>query len=163
MNMRNDRPSQIEKVIKERSKRKWWQRAVSILSAVAVFCTTYAMILPAITWERSLLCEIPAHRHNESCYEMKIVPGEKELVCLETEHEHGPDCYIVTDNLICGLEESEGHKHGPSCSVQTLICTEDEHEGHKHGEGCFNEAGELICALEESEGHFHSEACYRTD
>ena len=157
MNMRNDRPSQIEKVIKERSKRKWWQRAVSILSAVAVFCTTYAMILPAITWERSLICEIPEHRHNESCYEMKIVPGEKELVCLETEHEHGPECYIVTDNLICGLEECEGHTHGEGCfdEAGVLTCTHEESEGHSHSEACYEK--ELNCQIPE---HVHSDSCW---
>ena len=134
--------SQADRYTKEHKKKKRWQKVVTALAAVAVFCTTYALILPAITWERSLVCEIPEHQHEDSCYEIVTVPSEKELVCPETEHVHGPGCYIVTDNLICGLEE---------CA------------GHTHGEGCFDEAGELICNIEESEGHSHSETCYEKE
>lgn len=38
---------------KKYRRRRIWLRVVSALSSVAVFCTVYALILPAITWEAS--------------------------------------------------------------------------------------------------------------
>ena len=35
--MRSVKQSQAEKYVKEHQKRKWWQRCVSVLAAVAVF------------------------------------------------------------------------------------------------------------------------------
>ena len=39
-----------------RKNRKRWYRAVSILSCFVVFCTVYALILPAITMEKQTYC-----------------------------------------------------------------------------------------------------------
>ena len=41
-----------EKHIKNRRKRKLWYRAVSLMAAVTVFVTTYALILPAVALTR---------------------------------------------------------------------------------------------------------------
>ena len=46
-------------------KRRWYQ-IVTCLAGVVVFCTTYALILPAITLEKQ--CDIPEHTHTDTCY-----------------------------------------------------------------------------------------------
>ena len=151
----------LQRKIKELNRRIQWQRIMAALSAVAIFCTTYIMVLPAITWERSLVCELPEHRHAESCYETVLVPAEEQLICGQEAHTHGVECYEKT--LICTEAEHAGHAHVAECYEKTLVCTEAEHAGHTHGEGCFNEAGELICGLAETQGHAHGKDCYRYD
>ena len=51
-------------------RRKIWHKIVSFMAAVVVFCTTYALILPAITLEKQLICTIDdiEHVHDETCY-----------------------------------------------------------------------------------------------
>lgn len=51
-------------------RRKIWHKVVSFMAAVVVFCTTYALILPAITLEKQLICTIDdiEHVHDETCY-----------------------------------------------------------------------------------------------
>lgn len=48
------------------------RRLVSILSCIVVFCTTYALILPAVTLERDDIvyyCGKEEHQHTDECYE----------------------------------------------------------------------------------------------
>lgn len=73
--------------------RRIWKRMLRVFSIITVFCTTYALILPAITWERSLVCVIPEHRHSGSCYETVTVPAGILLICGMEEHAHGDGCY----------------------------------------------------------------------
>lgn len=162
--MRSRKQTQTEKYVKEHQKRKWWQRGVSVLAAIAVFCTTYAMILPAITWERSLVCELPEHHHEESCYEVTTIPAEKELVCLDEEHVHTDECYetIIEEHeekvLVCQLEE---HEHSAACfdappaEDDGYYCGQIEHI-HSEKKYCFFEDGSLKCSIPE---HVHSLAC----
>ena len=42
----------IEQFIRAKRKLKRWQKAVSVMAAVVVFVTTYALILPAITLDK---------------------------------------------------------------------------------------------------------------
>ena len=42
----------------EQRRRKRWQKAVCGMAAVVVFCTTYALILPAITMSSDTICGI---------------------------------------------------------------------------------------------------------
>ena len=58
-----------EKKLKAKRKRKIWQKIVAVATCGIVFCTTYALILPAITMEHDdVYCGIEAHQHAESCY-----------------------------------------------------------------------------------------------
>lgn len=50
-----------DKYKKNRLHRKRWHRAVTTLAAIVVFCTVYALILPAITME--LTCQQEEHTH----------------------------------------------------------------------------------------------------
>ena len=56
------------KLNKERKYRRFINRIVQVLAGFVVFCTTYALILPAITMEPEMLCGLQAHIHGEECY-----------------------------------------------------------------------------------------------
>ena len=58
------------------------------LSCVVVFCTVYALILPAITLERKTVCGQEEHSHTEECYS-----SDGQLTCGKTEHIHTESCY----------------------------------------------------------------------
>ena len=141
-----------------RRKRRWYQ-VMTCLAAAVVFCTTYALILPAITLEKQ--CEIPEHTHTEACY--TSVQGD--LICTqstEPQHTHTEECYQETQALVCGMEESTGHTHGAECYDEegNLICGQEESEGHVHGEGCYEVSRQLICGQTEEPAHQHTEECY---
>lgn len=141
-----------------RRKRRWYQ-VMTCLAAAVVFCTTYALILPAITLEKQ--CEIPEHTHTEACY--TSVQGD--LICTqstEPQHTHTEECYQETQNLVCGMSESTGHTHGAECydEAGNLICGQEESEGHVHGEACYGVSRQLICGQTEEPAHQHTEACY---
>lgn len=141
-----------------RHKRRWYQ-VMTCLAAAVVFCTTYALILPAITLEKQ--CEIPEHTHTEACY--TSVQGD--LICTqstEPQHTHTEECYQETQDLVCGMPESTGHTHGAECYDQegNLICGQEESEGHVHGEACCGVSRQLICGQTEEPAHQHTDACY---
>ena len=141
-----------------RRKRCWYQ-VMTCLAAAVVFCTTYALILPAITLEKQ--CEIPEHTHTEACY--TSVQGD--LICTqstEPQHTHTEECYQETQALVCGMSESTGHTHGAECYDEegNLICGQEESEGHVHGEACCGVSRQLICGQTEEPAHQHTEACY---
>ena len=141
-----------------RRKRRWYQ-VTTCLAAVVVFCTTYALILPAITLEKQ--CEIPEHTHTEACYTSE----QGDLICTqstEPQHTHTEECYQETQALVCGMEESTGHTHGAECYDEegNLICGQEESEGHVHGEDCYEASQQLICGQTEEPAHQHTEECY---
>ena len=141
-----------------RRKRRWY-RVTTCLAAVVVFCTTYALILPAITLEKQ--CEIPEHTHTEACYTSE----QGDLICTqsaEPQHTHTEECYQETQTLVCGMEESTGHTHGAECYDEegNLICGQEESEGHVHGEACYEASQQLICGQTEEPAHQHTEECY---
>lgn len=89
---------------------------------------------------------------------------EIELICglEESEgHTHNEDCICPGGELICGLEEG-GHKHDQECYSEELVltCTSEE-EGHEHSDECYETIRTLICEKEETqEVHIHNEDCY---
>ena len=141
-----------------RHKRRWYQ-VTTCLAAVVVFCTTYALILPAITLEKQ--CALPEHTHTEACYTSE----QGDLICTqstEPQHTHTEECYQETQDLVCGMSESTGHTHGAECYDQegNLICGQEESEGHIHGEACYGVSRQLICGQTEEPAHQHTDACY---
>ena len=152
--------------MKEKNKKRSWKQIVSILSCIVVFCTTYALILPAVTLSTDTFCGKEEHTHSEKCYR-----SETPLCGLEEGegsegHTHTEDCYgnvEVGRNLICGMEEVEGHVHDDSCYQSEfeygLICGKEESEpteGHVHNDDCY-QSETPICGKEE---HEHSHECY---
>ena len=142
--------------MKQGERRRVWIKAVSILSCLVVFVTTYMLLLPAITMEKTAVCGIEAHQHDESCWETetKLTCGSKE----EDGHRHTDDCFTTTRKLICTLEQHthselcfKNNKKGqPSCAL----------EEHSHTGECFREDRLLSCPLEETDDHRHTEDCY---
>jgi hypothetical protein len=102
-----------EKKIKAKQKRKIWQKCVAIVSCAIVFCTSYMLILPAITMEHDTpFCALEAHMHDESCFE-----ESKALVCGLEEaediiHTHNDSCYATESVLKCAITE---HTHSLVC------------------------------------------------
>ena len=77
---------------KSYKEKKWWSRwrqVVNVLACIAVFITTYALILPAITMEQTIYCEQEEHEHTEECYRTEEV-----LICETPMHVHSDECYI---------------------------------------------------------------------
>ena len=55
-----------------------WKRLLVIMGCLVVFCTTYFLILPALTLGNEALCGIEEHQHDENCYMQHI--QETELI-----------------------------------------------------------------------------------
>ena len=143
--MQERRQADIQKYKRRHQKRKAWRNVVRILACVVVFCTTYALILPAITMEKDTFCGMEAHVHEEACYgelaAMVCEPGAD----LPVIHSHDALCYSG-EQLICKLPEVAEHIHGESCYETVTL------EAHTHGESCYApQRGNLLCEIPEEE------------
>ena len=94
----------IRLILRDRRTRRFFTRFVASVAAVVVFVTTYVLILPAITLEKTAVCGIEEHQHSDDCYEEKLVCGQEE----SNGHQHDESCYTVTSELTCGIQE---HQH----------------------------------------------------
>lgn len=179
--MKNEELKKASGYIKTHRLQKRWQKVVTCLAAVVVFCTTYALILPAITLEKEP-CQIPEHTHSEACYAQTVSVTAAEPVCSIEKldiHQHTADCYDENGNPVCGYSDFVVHEHDGSCYDEegNLWCPLPEIKAHTHDGSCYAEAelghthteacytqerGSLICTEEESEGHTHSAeaGCY---
>lgn len=144
--------------------RRIWKNTVMVMAAVVVFCTVYALVLPAITKASDPICGQTEHTHAEECYRThEMVPQcsgtQSDMVVL---HQHGELCYDEYGILVCPLQELQEHLHDETCRVveSTLVCLIDEIPAHTHGDGCYTQTKEPVCTLPECEPHAHSEACY---
>ena len=161
---------------KTHRKKQWLYRGLSVLAAGAVFCTTYALILPAITMEKEPTCGFTEHEHSAACFSENQVIGT--YSCLSDLHVHEDDCFDSDGNIICGYADFVVHSHGEFCFDENgdLICelpeisvhthnedcfaAPEEAETHEHTENCFTlQKGELLCDTEEYAGHTHDDTC----
>ncbi|MBQ6877036.1 MAG: VWA domain-containing protein [Oscillospiraceae bacterium] len=173
--------AKANEITKNNRIKRIWSKIARPLVIAAVFCTTYALILPAITMEGEPVCGFEEHFHTEACYEQVTV---EEYICgleenQEVLHEHSELCYQNDGTLGCTVQEIEIHTHSESCikseTKELLVCTAEEHIHtencysseeaetsyvcgmgvHSHGEGCFD--GEnLVCTIPE---HEHEASC----
>lgn len=120
----------VEQHTAARNRRQRWLNVVAVLVAIVVFFTTYVLIIPAFSWDRTLICEQEEHIHSDACY------TDGELTCDKVEHVHADACFDAPP------AEDEGY-----------ICGEIE---HTHNELCYFPDGELRCTLPE---HTHTDAC----
>lgn len=161
-----------EKYTRVHKRKRLRHRVVTVLAGVVVFCTTYALILPAITLEKQ--CDIPEHTHTDSCYAQVTSVEKRVPVCsaktLEI-HRHTADCYDADGNPTCGYADFVVHRHDSRCYDETgnLWCPLPEIEAHRHtadcyalpeehthAEGCYTSVrGDLVCGE-----HVHTDACY---
>jgi LPXTG-motif cell wall-anchored protein len=147
----------IQKYILEHVHVKRWRRIVGSLACLVVFCTTYALILPALTMTSTTYCGLEEHTHSDECYSEVLVCGQEEMAA----HEHTDACYTTQQVLTCGMEESAGHTHTDACydEAGNLICGMEESEGHTHTDACYTEEKTLTCT-ESTVDHIHSVDCY---
>lgn len=161
-----------EKYTKVHKRKRLRHRVVTVLAGVVVFCTTYALILPAITLEKQ--CDIPEHTHTDACYAQVTSVEKRVPVCsaktLEI-HRHTADCYDADGNPRCGYADFVVHRHDSRCYDETgnLWCPLPEIEAHRHTAGCYalpeehthaegcytSVRGDLVCGE-----HVHTDACY---
>lgn len=142
-------------------RRKRWQKTVSILACLVVFCTVYALILPALTAEADIYCGKEEHTHTEDCYEDKLICGQEEG---QGAHQHTEACYREVEALVCQTPESDGHQHTEACYTEEQILTcpnTDPNHVHSEIDGCYTTEKRLTCGMEEGEGaHHHTAECY---
>ena len=170
--MKYDVLRDAEKYTKVHKRKRLRHRVVTVLAGVVVFCTTYALILPAITLEKQ--CDIPEHTHTDACY-AQVTSVEKRVPVCSAEtleiHRHTADCYDADGNPTCGYAEFVVHSHDSRCYDEkgSLWCPLPEIEAHRHtadcyalpeehthAEGCYTSVrGDLVCGE-----HVHTDACY---
>ena len=170
--MKYDVLRDAEKYTKVHKRKRLRHRVVTVLAGVVVFCTTYALILPAITLEKQ--CDIPEHTHTDACY-AQVTSVEKRVPVCSAEtleiHRHTADCYDADGNPTCGYADFVVHSHDSRCYDETgnLWCPLPEIEAHRHtadcyalpeehthAEGCYTSVrGNLVCGE-----HVHTDACY---
>ena len=167
--MQKNLPQKVHDSIGEHLRQKYWRRVVTALACVVVFCTTYALILPAVTMTDKTYCGKETHTHTQKeCYERVLICNleEKEATEPVSGHIHTDECYETKSVLVCGLDESSGHSHGEGCYDEdgNLTCEQEEMQGHTHDGNCYQEELSLTCGLEEtkptSDGHTHTDTCY---
>lgn len=146
-----------EKYTKAHQGKKRWYRVVTGLACVVVFCTVYALILPAITMEKGA-CEIPEHTHSEACYTQVTSATRTEPVCTIESlnlHQHDGTCYDSEGNLTCGYADFVVHQHDSACYDENgnLWCPLPEISAHTHSDNCY-------AVPEAEEPHVHTDACY---
>lgn len=107
------------------------------------------------TVTQTRICEStePDHVHTEECYET-----QRELTCTQD-----TGCYDENGNLVCGLEETQGHTHSEDCYEIQLVCGQEETEPHTHTDSCYQVQRELVCGQEEVILHTHTEGCWDED
>ena len=157
-------------------RRRFWKKIVSVLGCAVVFCTTYALILPAITMEQETICGLEEHIHDESCWSTEPQASAR-LICTEEQlglHRHDAGCYDENGLLVCGQADFVLHTHDESCydSAGALVCPLPEirahihdesccEQPHVHSDGCYTlQQGELLCTVTEGTPHVHSDGCF---
>lgn len=149
---------QTAKYARKHQRKKRWYQVVTCLAAVVVFCTTYALILPAITLEKQ--CDIPEHTHTDACY-TQVMSREMTVPVCSAEtleiHQHTADCYDSDGNLTCGYANFVVHRHDSTCYGENgnLWCPLPEIEAHQHTGSCYVQPEKTV-----EEVHAHTDACY---
>lgn len=151
--MQNVIKNYIKEMARNKTRRRRMQLVVSTLSLAVMVTVFWQLRIVGISMTGEALCGYLEHTHTQQCLVMKPV---------------------------CGLEESEGHKHTDDCntSERVQICQKEEHthvegecyvldvsecgrEEHEHGDACFEIKTSLTCGQEEHEGHKHTDDCKR--
>lgn len=184
--------SQASGYLDRRRARRVWLRVLFALACVVVFCTTYALILPAITMEHPT-CGLEEHTHTAACYTLVATPSDdasEETAAPEaaaddeapaseettaSEESAAPEqpatdgdaeaAQVQTQTqLVCSYETLGVHQHTADCydADGNLICGYADYVVHTHTAECYDEDGNLVCALPEIEAHTHTADCYTT-
>lgn len=127
------------------------------MAAVVAFCTVYALILPAVTLEKTneiLACPFSVHQHTDVCWN-----ENGELICGQADfvvHKHEENCYDGEGKLVCSLAEIPEHEHTETC----YLSCDNPAVLHSHSESCYDDSGNLICGQLEVLEHQHENGCF---
>ena len=149
----------VEKYNKRHRRKKYRQRLVTMLGCIVVFCTTYALILPAITLEKEVYCELEEHTHTRDCYVQ--LTDETSGQNNENTVSGGDNQVNTHDTVSDGDNQTDSHgtvSDGDNQEIKeyALTCNEEEGENHAHTFLCYGN-WELVCEQEE---HAHQLICY---
>ena len=167
-----DEPLQapVRRLKSKRKARRIIRKIAGVMGCIVAFVTTYALILPAITMERTTFCGADEHIHNAACYQQQVEICEQ--IC--TIHVHDDTCYAVPElepvlhshkdtcteavkgDLICDLPESDEHSHSDVCYYWNQIYSCGLEEGQPEAVDPV-----LICSEQEVTGHVHAEDCFQ--
>ena len=142
----------FKNLIKDKTRLKRWRKMILCLSCVVVFCTVYALILPALTLERKTICGQEEHMHTEACYST-----EGQLICGKEEHTHTETCYADTQTQNSQTEDnteqnqdSEQNKTPDANESDSVQDVENEAEAENVAETPTAQANEAIMMAAES-------------
>lgn len=142
LGLHNNDLQDVTAAVAKNRRKSTWKRIVSVLACIVVFCTTYALILPALTLEKDAECGLEEHTHTEACYIRDDSSAPEVLVCTAETlglHVHTDACIGIDGEYICGYSDF-------------VI--------HSHNEYCYDESGMLVCTLPEIFPHIHTDSCY---
>lgn len=149
-----------EQYEKDRRSRKRRRGLLALLGLTVALGTAGALILPAITMERT--CPIPAHTHTDACY--AAMRGETICGYEESDgHTHSAGCYGEDGDLLCPLPELQAHHHTDSCYAEVrgeAVCGSAEIVLHQHTDACYDETGSLCCGRLQVLEPRHTDACF---
>ena len=141
-----------------------WRKIVTVLASVAVFCVTYALILPAITKEEKTFCELEEHEHTEECYKLQPV-----LICgFGSEDDELPEGVLIDLPLI---EETPVIEEAPAEEIEAAPAIEEAPAAEIEAAPVIEEAPaeeiEAVSVIEEAPApvigepqHVHTARCY---
>lgn len=177
LGLHNNGLQDVTAAVAKNHRKSIWKRIVSVLACIVVFCTTYALILPALTLERDAECGLEEHIHTEACYIKDDSNSAEVLVCTAETlglHQHTDACIGMDGEYICGYGDFVIHSHNEYCYDENgvLVCTLPEIFPHTHTDSCYlmseDAASELPGGFDASldngldsiTGHVHTDECY---
>ena len=160
---------EAEQYAKQNHQRRIWRKFVRFMACIVVFCTTYALILPAITMEKK--CELEEHTHSEICYSKITTELISELTCAYESldvHVHTQDCYDGENLQVCGSADYLVHEHDASCTDATgaIVCQLPEVKEHEHSDDCYQPVETESVSTEAGKAtqvHTHDDTCYTVE
>ena len=144
-----------------------WEKIVGSLAVVVVFITSYMLILPAITMEKTTYCGNTHHTHTASCYEpSEEILDEDDISGSTGSASAGISALSWADSLsIEGIEELRtGGEDEGLAGAETESESESESESETESESESESESKIESESEtESESEFESESESETD
>ncbi len=160
-------------------RRRIWRKIVNALACVVMFCTTYMLILPAITLGNTTYCGYEMHQHSPACYEETLICDQEEtetaapadaedLSALEHRNQEETETAAPTDTEdLTALEHRNQEETETTAPTDTEDLTALEHRNQEETETAAPTDTEDLTALEqdiiyenENPEHQHTEECY---
>ena len=113
-----------------------WKKVVGVLSCMVMLWTSYMLILPAITMEKTTYCGFEMHQHSSECYEKIPECDESVLTCGMEEHTHEVSCYsnpeadVESPEIL--LQENTGEDTSGGSSEVIVERTTQTYEGEDY-------------------------------